>query len=381
MDLITRKRARSSDAKNERVKRQRREEHELKQASSLAHPTPAYPTSSGWVTINRPAGGWTAINHPDAQLPRDANSEASSRRSCATFANAGPSSTAPTEGSSSEAAFTNTSRSTNFTQRLSATKFVTLTDTYLIEDSSSEAAPTGTPTVSVAQRLSAPPFKFISDEVTKIAVFMKTYNTRNIGDHGDEYEDLLEDLGFKNPALSTTQQKALRFKVLDKMNGLFKKMEKFGHIIGCEKGTNNITANIKFASWTAAWLLPEWNGDVTVLPIYYPVDTNFRPEKFPKDLLIVEEPQAIRSKLEAESEIEATNAGPSKDITPTMHSAPALNTPPPSLSQTSGKKIPSKKIKIVLRCTPRTKVEDTDSEDDSISLGSQDTDSELEGWA
>lgn len=223
------------------------------------------------------------------------------------------------------------------------------------------------------------PFKFISEEVTKIEVFMKTYNTRNIGDHAGEYENLLEDLEFKDPALSKTQQKALRLKVLDKMNGLFKKMDKFGHIISSEKDTNNITANIQFAPWTAAWLLPEWNGDVTDLPIYYPADTNFGPEEFPTDTFIVEESQAIGSKLKAESEIEATNAGPSKDVTPTMRSAPALNTPPPPMSETSSDKIPSRKIKIVLHYTPRTEVADADNEEeDSISLGSQDTDSELE---
>lgn len=239
---------------------------------------------------------------------------------------------------------------------MSATQFTTLTDTYLTEDSSSEAAPAGTPTADVAQRLSALPFKFISEEVTKIEVFMKTYNTRNIGDHADEYENLLEDLGFKDPALSITQQKALRLKVLDKMNGLFKKMEKFGHIIGSEKDTNNITANIQFAPWTAAWLLPEWNGGVTVLPIYYPVDNELGAEEFPPEIFHVEEPQAIGFKLEAESETEATNAEYSKDVTPTMRSAPALNTPPPSMSETSWNKIPSKKIKIVLRNTLRTEV-------------------------
>jgi hypothetical protein len=154
-----------------------------------------------------------------------------------------------------------------------------------IEDDEEPAGPaTRSPEERLQKTNPGDKFTWTDEEVKTIMRWMvKNQCIRSI-DSMDEFEKLLDELGFKDSSISDDNKWLLKKKTQQKLTGLEDRLTYAGALKVLETKWHNpghIREGIKpeFAAYTKAWLEPDWDGKITKPRVASAVGTPVLPKK------------------------------------------------------------------------------------------------------
>ncbi|CAG8950325.1 hypothetical protein HYFRA_00006818 [Hymenoscyphus fraxineus] len=96
-----------------------------------------------------------------------------------------------------------------------------------------------------------------------LKIWMYKNKARNIGNHRDSFDQLLEDFGYKHNALNVLEKRSLRERTKEKMGTFFREMEKLGAAKREQDKKHPSGERVWYADWCETWIHDAgWNGSV-----------------------------------------------------------------------------------------------------------------------
>jgi hypothetical protein len=105
-------------------------------------------------------------------------------------------------------------------------------------------------------------WRFTSEESKKIIVWMVENNAAGVIGHEIAFERLMTELRFNDESLDTNEKGSIRHKTCNKIKSVMATLIAKKALV-CRKINARGELEVNFAPWTASFLRPSWNGDLT----------------------------------------------------------------------------------------------------------------------